>query len=244
MTQDLTLVDAGPRAVDLWNRTEERALINLVPGAVGRDLMKAAEARPEFFGQDDRTLYKLLRENGQQPNATDNRLRISFWMEYDRAQTERRQMDMSAVVSGVCSKQYFYERYLTAPAKAAWLVTPPSNYVVVAQEALTFGLEELRDILELSHVLPNGRVDTKLAELKAKIVAMLDQRVKGAVTQRIEQKNMNLNVTTTDAAVAHKVASENMEDLEKRLKELERRERRALNLPESSEPIDIEVQSR
>lgn len=244
MNQELELVaDPEPRAIDLWNRADDRALINLVPGAVSQALLTAASSRPELFGQDEQWLRKKLREENETPNATDNRLRIMFWLEYDQAQAQNRKMNIGAVTAGVCSTQFFYQRYLLVPSKVAWLSTPPVTYVVFAQEALAFGLDQLREILELPTVGPSGRPDIKLGELKAKIVAMLDQRVKGAVTQRVENRNMNLNVSTTDAAVAHKVAAESMEDLDRRLKELIRRERKALNLPESEPIVDVSAET-
>jgi hypothetical protein len=226
--------------VDHWNRTEPRALINLVPPGVAAHLMTASGSHSDYFGQAERDLYQRLKSDGFQPNATDNRLRLAFWNEYERAQTHQDKMNVDSIIDGVCSRSYFYGRYLTNAAKVAWLSTPPASYKVIAEEALAFGYEQLREILDLP--IKNettGRLDVKLMELKAKIVAMLDVRVKGAVVQKVEQKNMNLNVSTSDGQVAKMAIGQSMSDIEKRLKELERRERKALNLPE---PKDIEAE--
>jgi hypothetical protein len=224
---------------DFWNRAEPRAMINIVPATVADRLLQASGLHPDLFGRAERDLYQDLKSAGAQPNATDNRLRLRFWEEYERAQGKQERMRVDEIVDGVCSRAYFYGRYLTNPYKVAWLATPPASYEVIAKEALAFGYEQMRDILEMSNTLPSGKPDVKLMELKAKIVAMLDVRVKGAIIQKVEQKNMNLNVSTSDKKVAKLALGESMAEMEKRIKELEKRERKALNLPE---PKDIEAE--
>lgn len=218
--------DGGnPYPLELWNRAEPRAVINLVPGALANAMLEAGKARPDLFGMDERTLWKQLRSDSKQPTATDNRLRIKFWDEYDRAQADNSRMEVKNIFAGICVREYFYGHYLAKPEKVAWMMCAPASYEVKMEEALAFGIEQLRDILELDHVSASGRIDVKLLELKAKIVAMMDQRVKGAVVQRVENKNMNLNISTSDQTVAKKAMAGTMEQIEKRLKELDSRDR-------------------
>jgi hypothetical protein len=214
---------------DLWDRTNPRSIINLVQPGLGRALLEAAKVRGDLFEMDERTLYKQLRSDGKLPTATDNRLRMNFWQEYDRAQATNRDMEIVAIYAGVCSNNYFMNRYLLMPEKVAWMACAPASYSVIMEEALAFGIEQLRDILEMPMVDGKGRINVKLAELKAKITDMLIIRVKGAVTQKLEQtsKNMNLSITTSDATVAKQAMLGSMDAIEKRLKELERRDRTA-----------------
>lgn len=215
--------------LQLFERDEAgRSVLDLIPTGVHTAVVTAAAKRRELFFMDESTLYKTLRsDNGTGPNPTDNRLRLKFWDEYDKAQAQTSKMNMGNVYLGVCSAPYFYQRFLMVPEKVAWMMCVPANYAVKMEEALAFGIEQMRDILAQPHVLPNGKVDSKLAELKAKIVAMMDIRVKGATVQKIEQKNMNLNVMTTDADVARRITENTMEGIEKKLKELELRDRKA-----------------
>jgi hypothetical protein len=194
---------------------------------LGAALIDAGRRRPELFNSDERTLWKTLKDEGKLPNATDNRLRLKFWNEYDRAQAEQNRMDMIAVYSGVCSREYFSKRYVQSAEKLAWLMCPPASYEVKMEEALAFGIEQLRDILELPNVGATGKLDVKLMELKAKIVAMMDVRVKGAVVQKVEQKNMNLNISTSNDQVAKRAMAGSMAELEARLKELDKKDRLA-----------------
>ncbi len=238
--RDLTVPDAPladgelplPKAIDVWTRDDPRSVINLVPPNVQSALLVASKSHAELFEMDERTLYQHLRGLSMLPGPTDNRLRIGFWNEFERVQHfNLKKMHMPSVYAGVCTQQYFDRFYLGSPTKVAWLLCPPASYVTIATEALSFGLEQLREILSVSPVLPNGRIDVKLGELQAKIVTMLDQRLKGAVTQRIEQKNMNLNISTTDKGVAKIAMQGTMEDIERRLKELKKRDRLAQEAP-------------
>lgn len=222
--------------ISTTDESNPRSVVRLVPASLSTNIKDALFEHPEFFDKDERALWTALRLANAQPTPTDNRLRLKFWMEYDRAQgTSADSMNMTNVYSGICSKEYFYKHYITKPQKLGWLMCPPTGYLIKAEEALEFGIEQLRDILDQPHVF-GQKVDVKLGELKAKIVLMLDTRVKGAPVQR----NMNLNVHTSDAAVAKAASAATAEELMRELKELERRNRIAQNLPNPGKP-DIEI---
>lgn len=220
---------------DPWQRAEEGSLINLVPPNVGEAFVRASERRPDLFGLDEHSLFKILKTEKKQPTPTDNRLRIAFWSEYNRSKENLEKFNASHVYAGVCHKSFFYGEYLSRPENVAWMVCPPADYTTVLEEALTFGLEQLRDILSMPHAsyLDDGSVHSlniKLMDLKAKIVSMIHERVKGSVTQRIEQKSMNLNLSTTDRRVGEAVSTLTMEDIEKRLKDLQKKDRMAIEV--------------
>ncbi len=228
-----------PEASDIWHRTEERALINLVTPSLQARMMEASKAKPELFGLDEHELWRVLRGSNSSPNPTDNRLRLAFWVEYDRAQQSGEKMQMEYVWAGICTSEYFYRRYLNVPEKVAWLCTPPASYEVTLKESVNFGLKRMRDILDMDPEKEGfyGAARIKFLELQAKVFGMLDMRERGAFTQRSEVKT--LNVHTTDKGVAKALMDNSVEAMEKRLKELEARERKALNLPEKKDDIVI-----
>lgn len=231
------LPEAPQLPVSLLDKANTRSVVNIVPGRVRTAIEEAYFECEELFKMDERDLFKHLRSLEKTPSPTDNRLRLKFWVEYDRVQASgEAKMNMTAVLASVCHQEYFFGKYLGQPHKVAWLLCPPTGYMVKAEEALEFGLEQLRDILEQPHIVA-GKVDTKLGELKAKIVGMLDTRVKGAPIQ----KNLNLNVSTSNEAVAKAAAAETMETLDRRLKELQNRERASRNLPLAN-PSDVAVE--
>jgi hypothetical protein len=223
------------QAITLFDDNEPRSLVRLVSREVREAMINAATSNPEFFDKDERDLYKHLHFNNFQPSATDNRLRLKFWTEYDRVMaTNALKMCMTSVVAGICSREYFYSVYLKRPSKLAWLLCPPTGYMVKAEEALEFGLEQLRDILEQPHTKKvmtkfgeQTVIDSKLGALKAHIVQMLDIRVKGAVPVR----TLNLHANVSQDTITRTTTTATMEELEKQLKSLRDRERMSRNLP-------------
>ncbi len=213
----------GPNT-DAFDRTEPAALINKVPTTFAAAMIKAHQASPELFGLDERALFQRLRQNNLTPSPTDNQVRLAFWMEVNRAFAEGTDVEPVRVYGGICSKQFFYAHYLTAPNRVAWLLTPVVEYETKMREALDFSLDRLRSYLEID-ANPGGRPNVKLMELQAKIFAMIDMRLKGGHTQRTENKNLSIAVSTSDKQVAQAVSNMSMDALEKRLKELDRRER-------------------
>ncbi len=162
------------------------------------------------------------------PVETDNCLRVKFWHEYERAHQDGTKMVMSAVYSTICPSEYFYNVYLGRPEKLAWILTPPMEYETRLKALILLSTSQLNEILELPNRDEKGRVNVKILELKAKIHFQLEQRIHGAVVQRLEQKTQTLNIHTTDKAVAKMAAANTMEDIQRRMKELEARERRML----------------
>lgn len=202
--------------IDLWDTDNPRSVVNLIPETVANKLRAAVTAKPDLFSMDERALRLAVR-----PTPNDNRLRLAFWNEYNRAQETGTPMRMVSVYAGIVTQQFWDNHYLVEPRNIAWLITPPAHYLVMVEEALSHGIERMRDILDLPVVDAFGKVNVKLGELQAKIVAMLDQRVKGAVIQ----KQMNLNVNTSDKAAGAALALDSMEEIQRRLKEIEKRER-------------------
>ncbi len=215
-----------PYVPDPFNRFNDRAVINLVPVSVQNAFLEAFKSRPDFFGLDERTLWLKMKKEKCLPTVTDNRIRVKFWHEYDCAQERGTGMNLNTALARICSSMYFYDRYLTRPEKVAWILTMPVAYENKMEEMLEFGLEQFREILALDHggTEENPRINLKLIEMKAKIIAMVDQRMKGGIVQRVEQKNMNLSIHTTDKGLAQKALGGTMKEIEERIKLLERKD--------------------
>lgn len=220
---------------DPFNRMEPRAPINIVPPGMQRAMLEAFQANPELFAMDETGLYQELRTRGRQISPTDNRLRLAFWLEYDRCHSESRPFQTGNVFGGVCTKQAFFANYLTVPDKVAWMLLPPVDYAVRIREAHSFGLDQMRAILAIN-AEANGKVNVKLMELQAKIFHMLDQREKGGYTQRQEIKQ--LSITASASQVQEATMEKTMAALNERLKALDKKEREAQRLPA---PMEKEV---
>lgn len=194
-TVEAPQLHGAPQEKDLYgivmfDEQNPRALVNIVPGEIKKSMNRVAMSRPELLEMDEVSLKKLL-----SPNATDSRIRISFWNEYQRAQDQGVLMKMPNVYAGLCSDQYFYGVYVKSVEKFGWILCPPASYAVSMTEALHFGVERLREILELPLLNDKGQTNKTNVEMIIKAVAMLDMRVKGAVVQKIESKTMNVHVS-------------------------------------------------
>jgi len=119
---------------------------------------------------------------------------------------------MLNVYKELCTKEYFYTVFIKDPLKIAWMLRMRKSYHFAMEELLDIGLSQFREIM----LIPNkvgGKVDTRLVAEKVKIFAIVENRVKGAVAQKIEQKNLNVNVNT-------KQQDKSVQDVEKELKAL------------------------
>lgn len=238
MSQDVIEAHPLQRDAIIWDPENQKSVLNIIPPRMRKQAETAKETRPDLFQyQDEHSLWHNLKKAAR-PTPTDNRLRIAFWMEYDRVQAGfRHKMDMTHVYGGVCSSAYFSDYYCIVPEKLCWLLTPPASYMIKMNEALDFGVDVLRNILSLDNVTEDGKPNVKLMELQAKIVAMLDARKNGAFTQKIEQKSMHLNVDVPMGQVKGATMEETMRLLEERIEKLQKQDRLA-RVPEPK-TVDI-----
>ncbi len=226
--------------LDMWDREHPRSFMALIPERWVEAFENARQVAPEYFELDERALYKQLRKEEKTPNAIVNTVRLRLWMEYDRCQAgSARKVEVFRVLGEVCRNAHFEKFILGRPERAAWLLCPPRSYDMKVDEALDFGMDKLRDILELDVV--EARTDkhgntryvanVKLGELQAKIVNMLDVRKHGAARQRIDTRSLSVSVSTSADQVSGMMESMNEDALERQIRQLEAQERRAQNLP-------------
>ncbi len=215
------------KPIYIWDEKNPRAIINLLPKATREAVMKALYNSPELFDVDEQHLFRTLREKELSPSATDNRLRLKFWFEYDYCQAYfSKEIDIARVAAGVCSYEYLTMKYLKEPYKVAWMLCPPVGYAAKVHEALEFGIEQLRDILEAPHKV-GGKIDTKLGELKLKIVMNMELRERGSVPQKIISAHLSGKQAVD--AVKNATTGPSMEDLDKRIKAAQERQKKLLN---------------
>jgi len=185
------------------------SLLNLATS----EIIQALDKLPtKYYRYSEHELVEIAK-----PSVEIARLRLNFWDEYMRAVDQQRKMNVLSITTGVCSAIYFYDIAIKKESWLAYITTPPPDYSLALREMLELGWSKLRKVLEFpitvqaslkySEVdketgktsmhtkvveVPNTRL---ISEMRA-IVQMLDQRVKGAITQKmqIEQKNMNINV--------------------------------------------------
>lgn len=223
------------RPIDLFDADNPKSLTNIAPCMVPY-IERAMEVAPDLMGLDEHNLYKELNKLGHQPSALDNRIRLSFWSQYEHAFLTNGKVTLTAVSAGVCRLDVLVKYLKKRPERVAWLICPPATHKTKLYEALNYATEKMRDILEKDVmetvyikdrkgrvVDTDTKVNTKLAELQIKIWHLLDQRVNGSVVQRIESKSLQVNVG--DSGVRDKTISQSIADIDNKLRDLETRER-------------------
>jgi len=146
----------------------------------------------------DKSEAEIVRETWPEHNSPDDvcaRLRIALWDEYDRCfRFKLGALDFERCLRGICTIGYFRSRILSDFGKLAFLCTAPPVYENQVRLLHQKGLSELQKILALPNEYPDGTADSKIADVKRRIYESLDMRLKGAVIQRIDQRNINVNI--------------------------------------------------
>lgn len=178
---------------------------------------------PDLIGMPERLLRREISRLGYKIGPDDSMLRMKFWFEHDMAMAEGRKMYLKNIAAGVMEAEYFW-KYFSKPLVTAWIICPLMGYAQQLDEAVGSGMAKLREILELPIEDPHtGKLDHRLIAAQTRIIAMLDMRKNGAYTQKIEQRNLNLHASTGD--IAGRIENLSMEEVEKRMKRLEKSER-------------------
>lgn len=165
------------------------------------------------------------------PSQVHQLLRQGFWDEYDRCQRHKlRTMDTYRIIHGVCSLGYFTNRFLGNNDNVAWLIVAPTDYLKQMKEILQMGSAQFREIVGMSNFNQDGSPNTKLMDVKFKIIQHIDMRVKGAIIQRIDQRNVNVNLDGNSEAgqmaaadIARPVGELSMSEVDDKLRALEKK---------------------
>lgn len=168
----------------------------------------------EFFEMTDEELAKLAKSD-----VIMERLRISFWLEHDRAVRTNTPMSLHNTLSGVCSKQHFLKNICINGAKVAYLCRPPLNIVVAANESLIIAIEQMRAILTLPNFNAKGQLNSSLINTKLNVYKELYNRVRGVVVQKmqVDQRTLSLNMNQN---IDH-APTPTLDEIDNRIKQLE-----------------------
>ena len=97
------------------------------------------------------------------------------------------------IYEGICTRQSFYEKIAKNPHRIAWFLQPIASYQEMLEESLYFALKKVRDELL---TMP---VTEKSAPAILKALEFFANRALGPVIQRIESKNLNMDITPSNS---------------------------------------------
>jgi len=245
--------------IDPYDINHPRSMINKVPNWL-RERMQG-QLMMEYMRMDEEKLQEIVK-----PTLTINRLRTAFWYEYEKLFAKYGSsynshsdhgLSIHRVCSGICSVSYFMYDVARNDAYLAWISHPPLNYEKSMQEALTHGLDRVREILNLPMLeykftkdglpcvdpctnQPVMIANEKVANIILKTVAFIDLRIKGAIPQQIQQNinrnSINYNVRDANSRVTVDVEALDsklltIEDLDSKIKELSNETNDLINDP-------------
>lgn len=199
--------------ITIFDRNDPGSIFNMVPEGLQQAMLTI---NPTWMRWKESTL-----ENKCDPQPRDYRIRVAFWNEYNYAKDMGKQVSLARVVNGNCSWDYWYNVVLKSPKKLAWILYPPGDYLIFMEEMLHLGLKRMREILKtpaITRKMGKNEIDHKLMDKQMKAFALIDNRVKGAIIQKmqIEQKAMHVHAKVEDKATV----PQSMDQIEEEIKRL------------------------
>ena len=124
--------------VIFWDMENPKSVFNLCPDPLQLQLKNLQKSELCYLlDLVEPDLFRALQKLNHIPNMIDNRLRVKFWMEYDRCYASGdRKVNISTICAGVCSRETFYKYFITRVPRLAWLLCPPQSYTAKIEEAI------------------------------------------------------------------------------------------------------------
>lgn len=219
----------------IFDTTNPRSLINRVSAALAKTI---GEIPKEYFSMPESELVAKVYVNSKPPGkppTTDCMLKVALWKKLKDIDGT---MTMDKFCDGVCSVGHFRNFISRDHGRLAYIFSPPNDYSYALLEIEQYTIPEMRRIMHMEEVVnaKTGVPDYKLLELKFKIFQYIDTRIHGAAVQRheVESKNLNVDVKATPKELGFK----SVEEIDKRLAELERDKAQEALLP-GEPPLEI-----
>lgn len=153
----------------LLDLSNPRSIACLMPEAFAKQMqiLWDSDEAPALLGVNEHQLLALLRRKKKSPSALDYKLRVKFWVEYERVQTDipkMAKMNMQNILGLDFAKESFYRFYITDPYKLAFLLCPPMDYEKLIDVVLNVSTQKLLEILDSPEVFSNGVIDQSLVK--------------------------------------------------------------------------------
>lgn len=172
--------------------------------------------------EDTLALSEAEMQKQIQPDATLERLRLSFWAEFDRSCRTNTQMNLASIYSGIATRNHF-DKIVRNTFNLAYLITAPVDYEMYLLEGAQAGLQKMRAILDLSPLDDKGNPNPKLIKEQREIWLAFQDRAKGSVVRKVaieaktESKNFNVNQQLEARDITGEELDKQIQELEKKL---------------------------
>jgi hypothetical protein len=208
----------------LYDPHNPDALLNRLPPRLVPILERVRNKLPRTLMLTEREIRTQC-----QPDERDERVRLSFWDEYNAATASGKKMALQSIICGAVSWEMWVSGYEPNNKRMLWIFTPPVSYAIQMRHILHKGTERLLEIMNLPMLGEDGKVDTKVATLILKAWQLADMRIKGGIVQRmqVEQKSVNVNFNSEQPVdqLREQVSGLQLEDLETLERRIEKAKR-------------------
>lgn len=168
-------------------QTERERLYKVLPTHLQQAILRIPD---EYLCMSESDLTEAA-----DPGSVEHMLRYNLWKKFHEAERNGvAQLTSTAIFSGICTSSNWYNRVLQDPKKLAWILQPTQESTDVMREALDYGIRKIRN------EILTQKVTEKNAASIIKAIQFLADRVWGTSVQRIESKNLNLNVGNNQAS--------------------------------------------
>lgn len=173
---------------------------------------------PAIYDMDEIELEKHFK-----PSSNDFFLRRKFWQIAERNMSlGMTDVSIAEVYEGVLQRSNFYTNWIKNQYRFAWCMLPLTQHVDLIEEGFYLAIKKVKNELL---AMP---VNEKTAGHILKALEFFANRAIGPVIQRIEQKNLNLNVASSEKKIDTNIS------VDDKLKEIQEK------LTNSKTVIDVE----
>lgn len=221
---------------EIFNRTDPHSVIQMVTNRFAEAMLSIPE---DILSLSETDLVEKYFNSATGVPVVLAKLRVAFWKEYDYQLKKKfgGRIVIAKLVCGICGDRAFFKEVLDKPHALAFLLMRPAEYWNAIEEISQICLPEMRRIMLMREMIneKTGTPDYKLLDLKFKIFQYIDARIHGGFTQKVENKNLNVNVEATPEQLEQ---FKSVEEIDKRLAELER-DKAQEALPPGEPPLEI-----
>ena len=214
--KEIIIEDDFDVTVALKSKEHPNSLYNLLP-AILRPCVDAIPREYFTLSPDElETSAKDELKRNMSRYLTLKKLRVAFWQEHAMMIKHARSFDLNLVVKNVCSMGFFM-KLANSPLLLYYILQPPEDYKVQMEEALLFGLDQLREILAMELDEFEKKDQAKMADVQRRIVVDFMNYSRGMPVHRTVNVNLDEDASQPQRGV------EQLEEIDDKLKRLEER---------------------
>lgn len=182
----------GTDDVSVIDESDPRSLINMVSPRFKEAIRDLYKNHPDLTEQSEKDLYRIV-----QPSFQLDELRLSFWVEFNRAMDTGSTMMMKNAYSCVMTGDLFH-KMIRRPEVVAWIITVPRQHKISCEAKLNYLSNEIEEMVKTPWYKldkkGNKLIDPKTANVFLKIYQLMENRVHGGAVQRLEQKTATISL--------------------------------------------------